>query len=98
MNVCSIFRNVVGVKVGVVLVGTPVNPSNNDSCRQKKMYKKYVMKKTQTVTFHTVVGVMASTVLAIVERISATVKRVASWLSDGCEEYIASETNINTVN
>ena len=44
----------------------------------------------------TVVGVMASTVLAIVERISATVRRVASWFSEGCEEYIVSRVKNRT--
>ena len=40
---------------------------------------------------HTVVGVMASTELAMVDKISATVKRVESWFSDtGGDEYMIS--------
>lgn len=36
-KVCSILRNVVGVNVGVVLVGTPLwSPSSETSCNKKK--------------------------------------------------------------
>lgn len=40
MNVCSMFRSVVGVSVGVVLVGTPeFNPSRVINWKKKKRTK-----------------------------------------------------------